>query len=118
MDINHFKQQLLDLEKELSARTKSETGRRRETVPDVGDVGDASVADETASEDFAEADRDSTRLTEVREALQRITDGTFGKCIVDGRPIEPKRLEAAPWAQYCLEHQALLERAAPKPPTL
>jgi DnaK suppressor protein len=111
---------LLELEKDLAARTKVETGRRREQVRDVaGDVGDASLADETASEDFIEADRDSTKLTQVREALKRIEDGTFGTCVVDGGPIEAKRLEAAPWVPYCLEHQAQLEaETPPKTPTL
>jgi DnaK suppressor protein len=55
----------------------------------------------------------------VREALRRIEDGTYGTCIVDGRPIEEKRLHAVPWTPYCLEHQAGLEALAPaKMPTL
>jgi DnaK suppressor protein len=120
VDFQPYKQRLLELERDLSGRTRTETGRRREQARDVaGDVGDAGQADETASEDFADADRDSARLTQVREALKRIQDGTFGKCIVDGRPIEAKRLEAAPWTPYCLEHQSLRETVTrPRTPTL
>jgi DnaK suppressor protein len=44
--------------------------------------------------------------------LKRIDDGTFGQCAVDGGPIEAKRLDAIPWAPYCLKHQTLLEAAA------
>ncbi len=29
--------------------------------------------------------------------------------VVDGGPIEEKRLEAIPWAAYCLKHEKLLE---------
>jgi RNA polymerase-binding transcription factor len=49
----------------------------------------------------------------VRDALQRIEDGTFGKCIVDGGPIEEKRLEAIPWTPYCLKHERQNELSEP-----
>ena len=48
-------------------------------------------------------------LRQVRGALQRIEQGTFGRCTVDGGPIEEKRLEAVPWTPYCLKHQQQLE---------
>jgi DnaK suppressor protein len=55
---------------------------------------------------------------QVREALQRIEDGTFGRCVVDGEPIESKRLEAIPWAPCCVKHPSLLEAASPRTPSL
>jgi DnaK suppressor protein len=64
-------------------------------------------------EQLAEAEIDWTLLTQVREALQRIDAGTFGRCVVDGEPIDEKRLQALPWTPYCLEHQESLEAAAP-----
>ena len=57
-----------------------------------GDAGDAIVADEGESESFTEAELDAGVLRQVRDALERIEDGTFGRCVVDGEPIEPKRL--------------------------
>ena len=119
MNIQRYEQRLLELEKHLSARMQRETGREREqNVDSASDAGDASLADQAASEDFAEAALDSIELTQVRDALKRIADGTFGKCIVDGGPIEPQRLEASPWTPYCLKHQQLLEAAPVKTPTL
>jgi DnaK suppressor protein len=58
--------------------------------------------------DFGVAELDTTVLTQIRDALRRIEDGTFGRCVVDGEPIEPKRLEAVPWTPYCLKHQSEL----------
>ena len=49
-------------------------------------------------------------LIEVRAALKRIEDGTYGKCVVCGRPIPEKRLEAIPWAPRDAEHEAALEQ--------
>ena len=56
------------------------------------------VADEAASEDFTAAELDATTLQQVRDALRRIEDGTYGRCLADGGPIETKRLDAVPWA--------------------
>jgi DnaK suppressor protein len=108
-----YKQRLLQLERHLVARTAQEAERGREQGgPGVADVGEASVADEEASESFSEAELDSTILTQVRDALKRIDAGTFGTCGVDGGPIEAKRLQASPWVPFCLKHQKLLEAAA------
>jgi DnaK suppressor protein len=115
MNTQKYKQRLLDLEGRLSARVAHEREQAREQVVDVPrDTADDSVADEGESEDLTEAELDATVLQDVRDALSRIEDGTFGRCVVDGEPIEPKRLDAVPWSRYCLKHQQLLESASRK----
>jgi RNA polymerase-binding transcription factor len=120
MNVQHYKQRLIDLEKTLSAKIGQETDQGRgEFVESAHDVGDASVADEMASVAFTEAEHNSAVLKQVREALGRVADGTFGTCIVDGGPIEEGRLEAVPWTPYCLKHEQRLEAvASSKTPTL
>jgi DnaK suppressor protein len=120
MNIQHYKQRLLDLEKALTARISQETDQGRGAFIDSAhDVGDASVADLMASEEFAEAEHNTDVLQQVRDALGRVADGTFGRCIVDGGPIEDSRLEAVPWTPYCLKHAQRLEVAAsPRTPTM
>ncbi len=49
-------------------------------------------------------------LTEVENALKRIENGTYGKCVVCGQPIPEKRLEAIPWAARCVKDQERLEQ--------
>jgi DnaK suppressor protein len=110
MDIETYRQRLLNLEERLSRKT--EEGRRdarSQALDSPGDIGDASVADEGQSESYTEAELDAGVLRQVRAALRRIDEGSFGRCIVDGEPIEPKRLEAVPWASYCLKHQQSIE---------
>jgi len=120
MNTNRYKQRLLDMEQTLSARIGREAHQgRREFIDSAHDAGDASVADEVSSEQFTEAEHDATVLQQVRDALNRIADGTFGTCIVDGAPIEAERLEAVPWTPYCLKDATRLEAAAPaRMPTL
>ena len=120
MNIQHYKQRLLDFEKTLSARIGQEADQARgEFIDSAHDVGDASVADEVSSEQFTEAEHNADVLQQVRDALDRVADGTFGTCIVDGGSIEEPRLEAVPWTPYCLKHAQKLEVAAsPRTPTL
>jgi len=120
MDIEKYKRRLLELEKRLANRVAREREGAVEQVLDTAaDTGDASVADELESETFTEAELDATVLLQVRDALKRIEDGTYGRCTVDGQRIEEKRLEAVPWTPYCIKHQRLLEAASrPVTPTL
>jgi len=49
-------------------------------------------------------------LTEVESALERTSDGTYGKCVTCGQPIPEKRLEAIPWAARDIKCEEQLER--------
>ncbi len=48
-------------------------------------------------------DRERKLITKVKEALERIEDGTFGTCESCGRPISEKRLMARPMTTQCIE---------------
>jgi DnaK suppressor protein len=50
-------------------------------------------------------DRGSNLLRDVKGALQRIQDGSFGVCEDCESPISPKRLAAVPWASRCIQCQ-------------
>lgn len=110
MNTQRYKKQLLEIEKTLA--TRSSTPAAEPSIDGPGDLGDASVADVAKNDRFSEAELDAAILQQVRDALQRIEDGTYGKCVVDGGPIETKRLDAVPWAPYCLKHQSLIEASS------
>lgn len=42
-----------------------------------------------------------TRWNEIKRALKRIEEGTYGICLKSGQPIEMDRLEANPAAETC-----------------
>jgi DnaK suppressor protein len=60
--------------------------------------------------DLALRDRSSQQLELVEAALARLEAGTFGTCLRCARPIAPARLEALPWAAYCIDCQAIVDR--------
>src|SRR6478672_4528515 len=59
---------------------------------------------------LAVSENESRQLTLIDEALLRIDDNEYGECLNCENEINPKRLAAIPWARYCLDCQALLER--------
>src|SRR5207244_11751688 len=106
MDVNSYKQRLLELEATLSNHLRRDVVSGREQLIDAAaDAGDSSVADESEGENFAEAEVDTTTLQQVQAALRRIENGTYGQCLLDGGPIEPKRRDGAPWAAYWIRHE-------------
>jgi DnaK suppressor protein len=114
VNVDEYRERLLALEAQIVERSSRAQQTARELIADSpGDTGDASVVDLGQSEELTEVQMDATLLQQVRDALQRIDDGTFGRCVVDGQPIEPKRLEAAPWTPYCITHQRQAEAASP-----
>jgi len=49
-------------------------------------------------------------LKNLTQALERMRQGSFGECVECGCDIELKRLEAIPWARYCVKCQEASER--------
>jgi DnaK suppressor protein len=50
-------------------------------------------------------DRESNLLRQVKAALRRLHDDSFGVCLECESPISPKRLAAVPWASRCITCQ-------------
>lgn len=48
-------------------------------------------------------------LAQIHDALLKIDEGTYGLCDRCGRPIAEARLEALPYATFCIECQSRLE---------
>jgi DnaK suppressor protein len=119
MPYEEYKILLLAKQRELLAQqTLAEHDAEGEAGERVRDWSDESVADEDSGLSLKEADRDTTLLDQVQGALQRIENGSYGKCQADGRPIEAERLKQIPWAVYCLKHQQELDQTSPPPATL
>ena len=51
-------------------------------------------------------------ILDIQDALERIKDGTFGRCADCGAPIAAARLRAVPMARRCKTCQVGLERKA------
>ena len=56
-------------------------------------------------------DRESNLLRDVKDALRRIHEGSFGACVECESAISPKRLAALSWAACCIQCQEAAEQA-------
>ena len=54
--------------------------------------------------------RDSNMLRQIRRALSRIANGTYGVCLHCEEDILPKRMAAVPWAAFCIKCQEQIDR--------
>ena len=89
---------------------KSDAEQYLQIANDVRDLEDESFADLVVDVSLAEIDRDLEELRAIDAALLRMSAGTYGRCDVCDRPIEWKRLQAAPEALRCIDCQTLYER--------
>jgi len=56
-------------------------------------------------------DRDTILLRNVRAALRRIEEDSFGLCLHCEEDISLKRLAAVPWAAFCIRCQEIADRS-------
>ena len=56
--------------------------------------------------------QNTSLVRELRAALDRVEEGSYGLCIDCDDPIAARRLAAAPWAARCLRCQERLEAGA------
>ncbi len=59
---------------------------------------------------LAVSENESRQLVLINEAIERIDDDEYGLCQNCESEINPKRLNAVPWARYCLNCQELVEK--------
>jgi len=55
--------------------------------------------------------RNTSLVRDLRGALNRVAEGTYGVCVDCEEPIAPKRLAAVPWTSRCLSCQNAFEAA-------
>jgi DnaK suppressor protein len=106
MDIEKLKTRLLEKEADLASTiARFQTEARGSGQAEVGDEADTAVSSEDTDTALYESGIEYQTLKDVRDALRRIENGTYGRCVDCGREIAPARLEAVPWTPYCREDQ-------------
>jgi len=115
-ELEKYKELLEARERELAKRL-----RTREQISFPKTPEPEEEAQMTTQQDLAVLDRNQAAklLRQVRAALERIEDGSYGICLSCEDEIPPRRLEAVPWAAYCIQCQEAFdqqqtERRAPR----
>ena len=116
VDTDGIRHRLLAERKELLARAVLSSG----SSPLAPDERDSDEADAAVTTDMREhvmwlLQDHRQKLELIERALQRISDGSYGRCESCGESISPERLEALPYATQCIGCQQRAERQARHP---
>jgi len=123
--IEHFKEMLLQKRREIinNVNEMEDEALKQSRLDASGDLSSmpihmADIGTDNYEQEFALGLMDSERklLREIDDALQRIEDKTYGICEGTGKPIPKARLEAQPWARYCVEYARMLEQGLVREP--
>jgi len=106
-EMNGFREILERKEAELVHVLRSRDGIAIEKSADQMDEIQSATERDLA---IRNVDRDSNLLRDVKDALRRVHDGSFGACMECESAISPKRLAAVPWAARCIQCQDAAER--------
>src|SRR5580698_2093351 len=101
-EMNKYRAILEAKKAELSAGLRNREDIAIEKTPDALDEVQLAGERELAIRNL---DREASLLRNVRAALSRINDGSYGVCMHCEEDIKPKRLEAVPWAGFCIRCQ-------------
>ena len=100
----HFRKKLEEkqhqLVEEVGRNVMYGKGPEDDSIKDLGDQASSAYNREFL---FELGNGDRRLLKEVVSALQKINEGGFGDCERCGEAIAEKRLEALPFARYCIE---------------
>jgi|SRR3989344_4054875 len=115
IDINYFKDKL-DKELALVEEELKGVGQRNPDIPadwegkpadfgaDSADNNETADKIEEYEENVAVVKELEMRYNDIKDALKKIMEGTYGFCEVSGEPIEVDRLEANQAARTCKAH--------------
>lgn len=118
-EVEHFQHLLIEKMQEIVGDVNSieDEALKKSRLDATGDLSSmpihmADIGTDNYEQEFALNLLDSERkiLHEIAEALQRIEDDAYGICEVTSRGISKARLEARPWARYCIEYAKLVEK--------
>jgi RNA polymerase-binding transcription factor DksA len=110
-EMNHYRRLLLRPNERLGADLSE---LEEETLRPVGGEADGGMSDvpvhlaDLGTDRFEEEldltllENEELLLAEVNDALARIEQGTFGRCENCHKAISKERLEAVPYARYCI----------------
>ncbi|MHC4212248.1 MAG: TraR/DksA family transcriptional regulator [Planctomycetota bacterium] len=118
-DIERFKQMLLEKRREIVGDVNeiNDEALKKSRLDASGDLSSmpihmADLGTDNYEQEFALGLMDSERklLNEIDDALRRIFNKTYGICEGTKKPIKKARLEAKPWARYCVDYARMLEQ--------
>ena len=103
--LEKLKQRLLEKRRALLSGVKERSATSMEGNDGIQDIADQASTAYTKEFLLSIGDAERRLLRQVDAALEKIRSGTYGRCEKCGNEIGEKRLEALPFARYCIACQ-------------
>jgi DnaK suppressor protein len=106
-----YKKKLAEKRRELTrAYLRDKNYGRESDEGGTQDLADKASTSYTKEFLYSLSNNERSVLQQVEEAIARVGDGEFGVCQECDEAIQKKRLDAVPWARYCLSCQEAVDR--------
>jgi DnaK suppressor protein len=102
-DIEYFKELLTEQLEELLKEADGTVSGMTDEKPSFPDPTDRATLESDRNFTLRIRDRERKLIKKIREALDRIEDGSYGVCEACGEDITLKRLKARPVTTQCIE---------------
>ena len=107
----HFRRLLLSQLQLHAQHVDEEQARALEIGNDDAGSSDSALRDVIQELTLKLGDRESKAVADIDQALMRMKEGSYGRCVRCGEAIDERRLEAVPTARYDAVCQTEIENA-------
>jgi DnaK suppressor protein len=100
-------------EKRATLLARVQAARANETEggsEDAPDLGDRALFTVTRDLSYRLTTSEREMLKKIDAALDRIEAETYGECLSCGKKVQSGRLNAVPWARFCIDCQELQDQ--------
>jgi DnaK suppressor protein len=112
LKLEHFKKLLLSELRRHARQVSDEQGNALGiALDDAKESADLSLRDVISELSLKFGERESQMIADIDQALLRMKEGSYGRCVKCNKPIDEKRLEALPTARYDAACQEAIENA-------
>ena len=102
-DIQFFRDMLNSMLEEILQQGQATIDDMTETVEVYADPADRATAESDRAFTLRLRDRERRLIKKIKEAIERIDEGTYGECVECGEDISVARMKARPVTTLCIK---------------
>ncbi len=110
-DLPPIRRRLTQMRDQLLHTVRQKQQLDLETGMEVGDEADQATSSQEKEMLFELNDNERVMLDQIEGALRKMEKGAYGRCESCQKPIAKARLQAVPFARYCIACQSTAESA-------
>ena len=111
-DMAPLRKKLTEMRDMLLKAVHDKQNRDIDTGQDVGDEADQATNSQEKEMLFELSDNERVMLDQIEGSLRKMEKNAYGLCESCQKPIAKARIQAVPFARYCIQCQSTAESAA------